>query len=173
MGPGASAVTGLRGGMAGCITGADPKAEPKSMHPPERPPSASAVLETALYVDDLARARAFYEGVLGLRPMLADGRMAALDVGGRSVLLLFLRGASTRPIPTPGGAIPPHDGAGPIHMALAIGRDDVDAWERHLAAAGVPVEGRVSWPRGGVSLYVRDPDGQLVELATPGLWEIR
>jgi len=28
----------------------------------------------------------------------------------------------------------------------------------------------VKWPRGGTSLYFRDPAGHLVELATPGLW---
>jgi catechol 2,3-dioxygenase-like lactoylglutathione lyase family enzyme len=30
----------------------------------------------------------------------------------------------------------------------------------------------MEWPRGGTSLYFRDPDGHLVELATPGLWSI-
>jgi catechol 2,3-dioxygenase-like lactoylglutathione lyase family enzyme len=29
----------------------------------------------------------------------------------------------------------------------------------------------VRWPRGGESIYFRDPDGHLVELATPGLWD--
>jgi catechol 2,3-dioxygenase-like lactoylglutathione lyase family enzyme len=29
----------------------------------------------------------------------------------------------------------------------------------------------VKWPRGGESLYFRDPDGLAVELATPGVWE--
>jgi catechol 2,3-dioxygenase-like lactoylglutathione lyase family enzyme len=29
----------------------------------------------------------------------------------------------------------------------------------------------VGWPRGGRSVYFRDPDGHSVELATPGLWE--
>ena len=33
------------------------------------------------------------------------------------------------------------------------------------------LEGRTEWPRGGVSVYFRDPDGHLLELATPGLWE--
>jgi catechol 2,3-dioxygenase-like lactoylglutathione lyase family enzyme len=131
------------------------------------------VLETALYVTDLGRARAFYEDTLGLRPMFVDERMSALDVGGRSVLLLFLRGGSTAPIPTPGGTIPPHDGAGPIHLALAIESADLPAWERLLADASVSVESRVAWARGGTSLYFRDPDGHLVELATPGLWDIR
>jgi catechol 2,3-dioxygenase-like lactoylglutathione lyase family enzyme len=36
----------------------------------------------------------------------------------------------------------------------------------------VSIEGEMKWPRGGTSLYFRDPDGHLVELATPGLWSI-
>jgi catechol 2,3-dioxygenase-like lactoylglutathione lyase family enzyme len=38
------------------------------------------------------------------------------------------------------------------------------------ADKAVPVESEVSWPQGGRSLYFLDPDGMVVELATPGLW---
>jgi len=34
------------------------------------------------------------------------------------------------------------------------------------------IEGRTDWSRGGHSIYFRDPDGHLLELATPGLWAI-
>ena len=44
------------------------------------------------------------------------------------------------------------------------------AWEDRLGRHGVAIEGRTAWPRGGQSLYVRDPDGHLLEFATPGLW---
>ena len=44
------------------------------------------------------------------------------------------------------------------------------AWEETLAAHAVAIEGRTDWPRGGTSVYFRDPDGHLLELATPGLW---
>ncbi|MBS7545994.1 VOC family protein [Ancylobacter oerskovii] len=134
------------------------------------PPPLSGVLETGLYVDDIGRARAFYEGVLGLKPMVADDRFCAYEAGPASVLLLFRRGYTREPVEVPGGVIPPHDGHGPLHFALAIPETALAAWIAHLERAGVALEGRVDWKKGGVSLYFRDPDGHLVELATPGLW---
>lgn len=133
-------------------------------------PALGRILETALYVDDLARARAFYEGPLALRPMIADDDIVAYDVGGTSVLLLFRRGVARVARSGPFGTIPGHDGSGPLHYAFAIARGALDAWRAHLAAHGIDIEATMRWPRGGTSLYVRDPDGHLVEFATPGLW---
>ncbi|MBG0811698.1 VOC family protein [Methylosinus sp. H3A] len=134
-------------------------------------PKIDGCLETALYVDDLARASRFYEEVLGLSPMFADQRLIAYDCGPRSVLLLFARGTTGEKVVLPGGEIPPHEGRGRLHFALAIRLEDLSLWERRLAEAGAPVEARMDWPRGGRSLYFRDPDGNLVELATPGIWK--
>jgi catechol 2,3-dioxygenase-like lactoylglutathione lyase family enzyme len=86
------------------------------------------------------------------------------------VLLLFARGGSATPSETPQGTIPAHDGRGTLHLAFAIPKGELDAWDAHLAAEGVDVESRITWPRGGTSLYFRDPDGHSVEVATPGLW---
>ncbi|WP_293860745.1 VOC family protein [uncultured Alsobacter sp.] len=133
-------------------------------------PALHSILETALYVDDLDRARAFYEDVMGLKAMFADQRLCAMDVAGRSVLLLFRRGGSTQTAVLPGGTIPPHDGSGPVHMAFAAAEEDLPTWERHLAVHNIAVEGRVRWPGGSTSLYFRDPDGHALEIATPGLW---
>ena len=133
-------------------------------------PRLAGVLETALYVDDLPRARRFYEEVMGLAPVFADQRLTAYEVARASVLLLFPRGQTLETVIMPGGAIPPHDGHGPLHVAFAIAREDLAEWEAHLARHGIEIEGRTDWPRGGRSLYFRDPDGHLLELATPGLW---
>jgi catechol 2,3-dioxygenase-like lactoylglutathione lyase family enzyme len=135
-------------------------------------PPLAGVLETALYVDDMARARGFYETALGLTPMFTDERLTAYPVGGRSALLVFLRGSTTETVHLPGGTIPPHDGNGLLHCALAVAAADLPAWEARLAAAGVAIEGRTEWPRGSISIYFRDPDGHLLELATPGLWPV-
>jgi catechol 2,3-dioxygenase-like lactoylglutathione lyase family enzyme len=132
----------------------------------------TGILETALYVSDLPRARAFYVDVFGCELLLDTPRLVALSVAGRSVLLLFQRGATDAPLPTAGGVVPGHGGNGVQHLAFAIAADTVASWLDRLAAAGVPVESRVTWERGGESLYVRDPDGHSVELATPGLWAI-
>ena len=134
------------------------------------PPPIGGVLETALYVDDLRRAATFYEATLGLKRIFADDRLAAFEAGPRSVLLLFRRGSTLETVTMPGGTIPPHDGHGPLHIALAIAATDLEPWEAHLASCGIAVEGRTVWPKGGTSIYFRDPDGHLVELATPGLW---
>jgi catechol 2,3-dioxygenase-like lactoylglutathione lyase family enzyme len=133
-------------------------------------PSLLGVLETALYVDAFERACPFYESVLGLNSIYLDQRLCAYDVGARGVLLLFLRGHSLETVKLPGGTIPPHDGRGPIHIAFSVPADELTAWETQLADAHVAIEGRTQWPRGGTSIYFRDPDGHLLELATPGLW---
>jgi catechol 2,3-dioxygenase-like lactoylglutathione lyase family enzyme len=134
-------------------------------------PALDRVLETALYVDDLDRAGSFYEDVLGVTPLTIDARLRAYDVGGRSVLLLFHRGGTLETVHLPGGTIPPHDGAGPIHLALAIPAESLEEWEAWLGEKGIAIEGRTQWPRGGQSIYFRDPDGHLLELATPGIWQ--
>ncbi len=133
-------------------------------------PRSAGIVETSLYVADLDRALAFYRRVFGFEVFVHDGRMVAFGVPGSQVLLLFLEGATDAPAPTPGGVIPPHNGAGALHVCFAIPFGELAAWEAHLAREGVGIESRVRWPRGGTSLYFRDPDGHSVEIATPGLW---
>jgi catechol 2,3-dioxygenase-like lactoylglutathione lyase family enzyme len=135
-------------------------------------PKLDGVLETALYTDDMERAQAFYEDVLGLKPIFVDPRLRAYGIAERSVLLIFKRGSTTETVTMPGGTIPPHDGQGPLHVAFAVGKDALAEWETHLAARGVAIEGETKWSRGGRSIYFRDPDGHLLELATPGLWTV-
>jgi catechol 2,3-dioxygenase-like lactoylglutathione lyase family enzyme len=130
------------------------------------------VVETALYVDDLPRAREFYETILELEVLDGDARFCAFNVARQQVLLLFKRGASTSPITLAGGTIPPHDGGGTEHVGFAINAGSVKDWEARLAKHGVAVESKMTWARGGTSLYFRDPDGHLLELLTPGVWTI-
>ncbi|MGA2738694.1 MAG: VOC family protein [Bryobacteraceae bacterium] len=135
-------------------------------------PEVTGVVETCLYVDDLERATRFYEDVCEFKRLSRDERFCALSVADRNVLLLFRSGATLESIPTPGGTIPPHDGAGQLHVAFAIPAAAEADWRGRLAERGIGIESTVDWPRGGRSLYFRDPDRHLVELITPGCWSI-
>ena len=134
-------------------------------------PPVTRILETALYVDDVPQVVGFYRDVLGLRALDEGTRLVPMDAGQGTVLLIFHRGATLAPADTPGGRIPPHDGHGPAHLAFAVSAESMEEWERRLERHGVAIESRVAWPRGGHSIYFRDPAGHSVELATPGTWE--
>jgi catechol 2,3-dioxygenase-like lactoylglutathione lyase family enzyme len=133
-------------------------------------PRIAGLLETALYVEDLARSTAFYAGPLQLGVMFESPRLVALDAGRQGVLLLFRKGASAEDVPTRGGTVPGHHGDGRLHMAFAIAAEEYEPWRQHLADHKIAIRSEVSWPAGGRSLYFDDPDGHVIELATPGLW---
>jgi catechol 2,3-dioxygenase-like lactoylglutathione lyase family enzyme len=140
-------------------------------------PSVTEIIETALYVADLQRAVDFYRRLFGFETLLESDRLIALNVAGRSVLLLFPAGRTTNSVTIPGGTIPGHgdivvnkDGGSPGHLAFAIETNEVDPWKSHLAAQNIALESEVTWPTDAKSLYFRDPDRNLVELLTPGFW---
>lgn len=134
-------------------------------------PALDRVIETAIYVDDLARAAAFYEQVMDLPVMVSDDRFRAYDIGGESVFLVFRRGSTLETVHLPGGTIPPHDGHGPLHLAFGVTADELPKWEQRLKDKSIAIEARTDWPRGGHSIYFRDPDNHLLELVTRGTWK--
>ena len=125
-----------------------------------------AIIETAIYVDDLDETETFFGTILGLRVMGKEpGRHVFFQVGEASVLLAFIADATLK-----GDQLPPHGAKGPGHFALGIEADALDAWRQKLQESGVAIEKEVEWPRGGKSIYFRDPAGNSVELITPGVW---
>ena len=129
------------------------------------------VLETALYTDDLSAANQFYGVVLGLEPIaFVEGRHLFFRCGDGVVLIFDRRSTATVPTSVNGAPVPMHGATGAGHMALAVADAELPAWRAHLAANGVAIESEVTWPHGGRSLYVRDPAGNSVELASPRLW---
>jgi catechol 2,3-dioxygenase-like lactoylglutathione lyase family enzyme len=135
-------------------------------------PPVGRVLETSLYVNAVPRSTDFYQRIFGFPVLVGDDRFCALNVSNEQVLLLFRKRGTLEPVTLPGGVLPPHDGDGQTHLAFTIPADSESAWTQHLSTHGVTVESRMVWPRGGISLYFRDPDGHLVELVTPGCWTI-
>jgi catechol 2,3-dioxygenase-like lactoylglutathione lyase family enzyme len=134
-------------------------------------PALDGVLETCLYVTDVAVSAAFYTRILGLEPMTEPSpRFCALNVKPGQVLVLFQRGGTLENVPVGDSFIPAHDGGGEQHFAFAVPKGTLDEWAHFLASENVAVESDVHWSRGGRSLYFRDPDRLVVELAEPGVW---
>jgi len=129
-------------------------------------PKTDGILESSLYVDDLPRSVRFYQEVFGFSMINDFGeRGCAMQAGPHQVLLLFKKGAS-RAITSP------HDGDGELHLAFAIPFAELGNWELWLEQRGIAVEEKRKWDLGGWSVYFRDPDRHLLELATPGTWSI-
>jgi catechol 2,3-dioxygenase-like lactoylglutathione lyase family enzyme len=133
----------------------------------------SAILESALYVDDLGAAKRFYTDVLGLSVISeVEGRHVFLR-GGAGVLLLFNPDATIEP-PAPDARfpVPPHGANGQGHLCFRASEEEIDAWKDRLAQAGIAIESEFSWPSGGRSIYFRDPAGNSIEFANPAIWGI-
>ncbi len=123
-----------------------------------------SLLHASLLVGDLARSRTFYEGVLGLIPNPARPAMnfdgVWYDVGAGQIHLINL------PNPDPVAGRPEHGGRD-RHTALGV--RDFATLQARLDAAGLPYTRSRS---GRAALFVRDPDGnalELVEVAQAGV----
>ncbi|MCU0841112.1 MAG: VOC family protein [Thiobacillaceae bacterium] len=119
-------------------------------------PRLTRLLHASLLVSDLERARAFYEGMLGLAPSPARPEMSFAgvwyDVGAGQIHLLVL------PNPDPVDDRPEHGGRD-RHTAFAVA--DWESLRQALDAAGIAYTLSRSGRR---ALFVRDPDGNALEL---------
>jgi catechol-2,3-dioxygenase len=120
--------------------------------------SVRAIGEVALRVNDLAAMRRFYEEVLGLELLRVFDhavfyRIATGQGGHTQVFVLFERGV---PVSAHASTLD--------HVAFTIDQKDFDAERSRLEGLGLKVEladhAWVHWR----SLYVRDPEGNEVEL---------
>ncbi len=138
--------------------------------PLPKAPAPAAILEAALYVDDLDVAADFYGRVMGLAEELrVPGRHVFFRVGS-TILLLFDARVTAKGSSDPRMPVPSHGATGPGHLCFAATRDDISAWRDRLTAASHPIEADFEWPNGARSIYFRDPAGNSIEIAEPRLW---
>jgi len=133
---------------------------------PESPCRVRTLDHLVLTVADIPETIQFYTKILGMRGTrfaVADGSERWALTFGKSKINLHQKGREFDPKsadPTPGSA------------DLCFLTDaPIEAWSRHLTTQGVVIEdGPVS--RSGaagpiLSLYIRDPDGNLIEISVP------
>jgi len=131
----------------------------------------AAILESALYVTDLAAAEAFYTDILGLVLLgKVDGRHLFFRCGS-GVLLIFNADATKIP-PAPDARlkVPPHGTVGDGHLCFAASAAEIVRWKAHLEAKKIAIESEFEWPQGGRSIYIRDPSGNSIEFAESRIW---
>lgn len=103
-------------------------------------------------VRDVRRSAAFYRDLLGFDALREpDERIAELTMG--ETKLVLLKGA---------GVAAPRE----LHFGFGEGsREAVDEWARKARGAGATIEsGPATTEWGGYVLYLRDPDGYLIEI---------
>jgi catechol 2,3-dioxygenase-like lactoylglutathione lyase family enzyme len=131
------------------------------------PLEIGAIDHVVLRVKDLDASLAFYRDVLGLAiERRLDIGLVQLRAGAS---LIDLVPVSSR-LGSAGGPAPGADGHNMDHFALALERFDAAALFAHLDAHGVD-RGDVAQRYGangtGPSIYIKDPDGNTVELKGP------
>ena len=135
----------------------------------DRPPFSLRGLDhIVLRIADRERALRFYLGVVGCTLEREQSELGLIQLrAGRSLIdLVTLEGALGRS----GGDGAGKEGRNLDHFCLRIEPFDLDALAAHLAQHGVAIEAagaRYGAEGEGTSVYVRDPDGNQLELKGP------
>lgn len=121
-----------------------------------------------LRVIDLERMLRFYCDVLGcsVERRVDDSGLVQLRAGRSLIDLVSVAGRIGRA----GGAAPGKEGRNLDHFCLRLEPFDADEIRRQLAAHGIaagPLASRYGAEGVGPSLYVTDPEGNVVELKGP------
>ena len=121
-----------------------------------------------LRVVDLARMQAFYGDVLGCREVRRQDEigLVQLRAGSSMVDLIPIDGK----LGAAGGAAPGKEGRNVDHFCFRVEPFDEAAIRAHLAAHGIeagPAASRFGAEGEGPSIYLQDPEGNMIELKGP------
>lgn len=126
------------------------------------------IKETCIYVTDLERTEAFYHEKLGLKVI---GRVEGRHVffrAGSSVLLCFIAQHTS----DKSSKLPVHGAKGCVHFAFEIKPGEYQKTKHEIIDAGIMIEHEQNWREDLCSFYFRDPDGNLIEIAQKGIWDV-
>jgi glyoxylase I family protein len=121
-----------------------------------------------LRVTDLDASLRFYTDALGCKPERQLEELGLYQLRAGSSLIDLVRVDS--PLGKLGGGPPAQEGRNVDHFAIQLGRFDENAIRAHLAQHEIEpgdVAQRYGAKGNGPSMYIRDPDGNVVELKGP------
>jgi catechol 2,3-dioxygenase-like lactoylglutathione lyase family enzyme len=127
----------------------------------------NGLLELVLEVSDLPKSLEFYRDLLGLTVVVQwePPRQAVwLAIGRNAVLGLWPAYSGG-----PGVGIAGSRGGAHVHFAVYVPKGSLPELRSRLLANDRTVEGPVEFAHGNQSLFVSDPDGNVVEL---GDWSV-
>ncbi len=133
--------------------------------------AVTGILETVLYAVDLEAIESFYADVLNMQPFAkSPGRQVFYRCG--SQMLLYFNPDITKTHPASEALpIPPHGTYGEGHVCFRASAPEIEEWAALLTDKGIAIETDMQWPDGrGRSIYFRDPAGNCLEFAEPGIW---
>lgn len=113
-----------------------------------------AFCELTLQTTDVERSARFYAEALGLERLSEEADRIWLQIGVRARLGIW----------TPGEKEFGDEGGSHVHFALSVERRELHEIEGRLSEHSISAEGPVEHEGGDLSLYVEDPDGNVIEL---------
>ncbi|MBV9045732.1 MAG: VOC family protein [Alphaproteobacteria bacterium] len=138
------------------------------MPSPESPFKLRKLDHVVLRISDLQASLHFYRDVLGCTLDKVQEKIGLWQVrAGQSLIDLI---PLDQPLGKLGGVAPATEGRNLDHFAIQIEPFDEPAIRAHLAAHGVTITDagqRYGAEGTGPSIYIRDPDGNIVELKGP------
>jgi catechol-2,3-dioxygenase len=114
----------------------------------------AGIVELTLEVRDLAALESFYADVFEMRVLKREDDRVWLAAGERARLGLWL----------PGEKEFGDEGGRHVHFAFGAEPGSLDRLVERMGARGMPVKGPVEHPGGDRSIYLEDPEGNVVEV---------
>lgn len=124
------------------------------------------IKETCLYSSLLEETLDFYTKALDLKVYDYQPGKHLFLIAGNS-MLLFFNPEDSRKKDTP----PPHFGSGKMHVAFEVTQDEYESAKKHILENEIDIIHEETWSNGTHSFYFNDPNGHVLEIVTPGLWD--
>jgi glyoxylase I family protein len=135
---------------------------------PDSPIAIREIDHVVLRVVDLARMQRFYHEVLGCEEVRRQDEIGLVQLRAGSAMLDLV--PVDGKLGRSGGAAPGREGRNVDHVCFRVEPFGEAAIRAHLAAHGVdagPVESRFGAEGEGPSIYLHDPEGNMIELKGP------